>query len=99
MTTHDITSNNSQSLIPPKFLPMKPSKDEMSRLGRFANWINENGGSWVNPDLAAYRDHLLESLSPRSVKAHLSTVRKALQRVARDRDFLYHVAAALAPEG
>jgi integrase len=99
MTTHDITRSNEQNPIPPKFMPMKPSKDEMSRLGRFANWINDKGYSWVSPDLSAYRDHLLETLSPRSVKAHLSTVRKALQRVARDRDFLYHVAATVAPEG
>ncbi len=86
-------------VIPPKFFPTHPNKDEASRLGRFARWINGHGHSWVNPDLAAYRDHLLQTLSARSVKAHLSTVRKALQRVARDRDFLYAVAADFAPDG
>ena len=99
MTSDDRSIIHDAELMPPKFLPMTPNKDELSRLGRFARWTNTNGYSWVNPDLSAYRDHLLETLSPRSVKAHLSTVRKALQRVARDRDFLYEVAATLAPEG
>ena len=98
MTTDDHRIIADSELLPPKFLPLNPNKDEMNRLGRFARWTNDNGYSWVNPDLSAYRDYLLETLSPRSVKAHLSTVRKALQRVARDRDFLYAVAATLAPD-
>lgn len=91
---------------PPKFLPGNPSKDEASRLGKFEQWIQETDGQWVNPDLGAYRDHLMTTptertgkpLSARSIKAHLSTIRKALQRVARDRDYLYTVAASYAPE-
>lgn len=94
MTQNAITPHH----IPPKFMTRQPSKDESSRLNRFANWIADNNGSWVNPDLSAYRDYLLATLAPRSVKAHLSTVRKALQRVARDRDYLYSVAAAYAPD-
>lgn len=100
----DITTLEQHPPTPPRFMPANPSKDEQSRLSRFADWIADNG-SWVSPDLAAYRDYLLttpsertgEPLSPRSVKAHLSTVRKALQRVARDRDYLYSVAAQVAP--
>jgi len=84
--------------MPPKFMPANPDKDEASRLGRFARWMYDNHLQWVNPDLATYRDHLLENLSPRTVKAHLSTVRKALQRVARDRDYLYRIAAHYAPD-
>ncbi|MCI0348278.1 MAG: hypothetical protein L0Z53_02540, partial [Acidobacteriales bacterium] len=95
----DIIPSPHPASSPPRFLPAHPNKDETSRLTRFANWINDHGHSWINPDLAAYRDYLLETLSARSVKAHLSTIRKALQRVARDRDFLYAVAADFAPEG
>jgi len=93
--TNDLIINNA----PPKFLPSSPSKDDTHRLTRFQRWIESNGHSWVNPDMAAYRDDLLHSLAPRSAQAHLSTVRKALQRVARDRDYLYAAAASYAAQG
>jgi integrase len=99
MTHEIITTDNQPVIMPPRFLPANPNKDETSRLGRFAKWIHANEQKWVNPDLSAYRDHLLLTLAPQSVKAHLSTIRKALQRVGRDRDFLYSVAATHAPEG
>ena len=93
--THDLLTTTA----PPKFLPSHPSKDDTHRLTRFQRWLAAHGHSWVNPDLAAYRDDLLHSLAPRSAQAHLATVRKALQRVGRDRDYLYAVAALYAAQG
>ena len=98
MTNHELITTEQTVIIPPRFMPIQASKDETSRLTRFAKWVNNHGRSWVKPDLSAYRDELLLTLAPRSVKAHLSTVRKALQRISRDRDYLYRVAADVAPD-
>jgi hypothetical protein len=37
-------------------------KDGRSRIGKFDVWLQTNGLSWHNPDLAAYRDSLLTNL-------------------------------------
>lgn len=50
-------------------------KDGKSRIGKFENWLKDNKLSWHNPDMAAYRDHLLEKLSPATVASHLSSIR------------------------
>ena len=87
--------------IPPQFLPANPTKDESSRLTKYAAWVHDNGYSWVSPNLRLYRDYLLtkdKPLSARSVESHLSTVRQALRRIADDRDYLYAVAAELSPD-
>jgi integrase len=84
--------------IPPRFLPVNPSKDESSRLLMFADWMHTEGQSWVNPDLAAYRDHLLLKLAPLSVKSHLSTIRKAIKRIMLNRDYLYEAASHIMPD-
>src|SRR5262245_6876670 len=34
------------------------SKDRVSRLTMFADWLNQTGGEWAAPNLAAYRDYL-----------------------------------------
>lgn len=85
--------------IPPSFIPDNPSKDDKSRLLKFARWINKQGGSWVSPKLRDYRSHLLNTMARSSASTHLSTVRQGLQRIADDRDFLYAVAASNAPDG
>lgn len=84
--------------MPPRFMPMQPTKDETSRLTMFADWMHHSEMLWVKPDLAAYRDYLLDNLAPRSVKSHLSTARKALKRVMLDRDYLYTVAGHVMPD-
>lgn len=66
------------------------NKDVESRLRRYTDWLDLNSLSWWQPDLAEYRDYLLdEGLAPASVAAHLSTLRGQYQRVLRDRARFY----------
>lgn len=71
-------------------------KDEMSRVSIFARWQQATGRTWTTPDLAAYRDHLLEQgKKPSTIGAHLATIRSAYARLlAADatRDQLYTLA-------
>lgn len=61
------------------------SKDQASKIGKFRRWLEMSGGAWHAPDLAAYRDYLLQehqpSLSPTSVAVHLATIRSAYNRL------------------
>jgi integrase/recombinase XerD len=66
-------------------VPDEGGKDTLHRAGKFADWLAETGGRWYAPDLASYRDALLEDgLAASSVAAHLSTVRGLYRRVIRD---------------
>jgi site-specific recombinase XerD len=66
-------------------MPEKAGKDRASRLRRFCDWLTETDRGWHDdPDLARYRDYLLENgrvrgdgdgLAPSTVRAHVSTVR------------------------
>lgn len=71
------------------------NRNAASRIGLFAAWQQATGGRWFNPDLAAYRDHLLAAgRMPSSVAAHLSSIRSAYAALARSneiRDALYSV--------
>ncbi len=63
-----------------------------SRLGLFVDWLDAQGQSWHEPDLAAYRDKMLARYTPGSTSAHLSTIRARYREIARDngtRDYLY----------
>jgi integrase/recombinase XerD len=93
-------------------MPRQPNKDEKSRIGYFIDWLAWTGRSWIAPDLRAYRDYLLHertkidpptgntvsaTLAPRTVVAHLSTIRGRYDALLRDnnvRDSLY----AFAPQ-
>jgi site-specific recombinase XerD len=67
-----ITSADVASLL----LPRDPDKDTASRVGRWLAWLDATGDDWLAPDLAGWRDALLdEGLSARTVAAYLSTVR------------------------
>lgn len=69
-------------------VPGDANKDQASRLRAFQTWLKENHYSWhTEPDLAAYRDHLLERLKPSSVKAHLGTIRSRVNKILRSNDF------------
>ena len=88
-------------------MPGQPNKDEKSRIGSFIDWLAWTGRSWISPDLRAYRDYLLHertkidpptgatvsaTLAPRTVVAHLSTIRGRYDALLRDnkvRDSLY----------
>lgn len=72
-------------------------KDGISRIKRFDGWLKENGLSWHNPDLAAYRDNLLQKLAPATVAAHLSSIRGRYNVLLQDnrvRDGLYTLTPA-----
>ena len=92
----ETTSENVAILV-----PVGAVKDKLSQLSRFARWIDSIGGHWYNPDLLAYRDSLLAAgLSPKSVVAHLSTIRTQYRALLRDnglRDRLYAAAPPDAP--
>ena len=76
-------------------LPDAADKDTTHRVNKFLAWMKEQGLALHSPDMAAYRDYLLESYAPSSVQAHLSTVRNQYKRLAKDnatREGLYQVA-------
>ena len=75
-----------------QLFPVEGNKDVKSRMGKFAAWLEDNQIEWWNPDLAAYRDYLLQSLSANSVKSHLGTIRSRYTQLLMSnalRDALY----------
>jgi len=72
-------------------IPPDADKHAKYRLKKFTSWLGER--SWLNPDLAAYRDWLLsEDYAASTVSAHLSTVRGRYGQLLRDntvREMLY----------
>jgi site-specific recombinase XerD len=92
MTTHQplstLQADPATVLIPPG-----AGKDQASRLRRFCQWLNQQGRAWHDdPDLARYRDYLLDQgrvrgdggLAPSTVQAHLGTVRARYQALLAD---------------
>ncbi len=68
------------------------NKDVESRLRRYTDWLDTERLNWWQPDLAEYRDYLLdEGLAPASIAAHLSTLRGQYQRIIRDRARFYNL--------
>jgi site-specific recombinase XerD len=66
-------------------IPHDADKDTASRLGRYQDWITDQGQAWHDPDLAGYRDYLLDQdLAASSVSAHLSTIRGRYQTLLKD---------------
>ena len=64
------------------------SKARRSRLNRFCEWQLAMGDTWYLPDLAGWRDHLLDSegLKARTVRDYLSTVRSAYRHFLRSNE-------------
>ena len=70
-------------------MPAEASGHQKHRLAMFVVWLDEREASWIDPDLAAYRDYLLSDerlvqrgsqlvaspLKPSSAQTHLSTIR------------------------
>lgn len=68
------------------------NKDTESRLRRYTDWLDMTGQHWTRPDLAEYRDLLLdEGLAPTSVSAHLSTVRGRYRELLHNRDLFFNL--------
>ena len=74
-------------------------KNERSRIGRYVRWLAEQDKGVFDVDLATYRDTLQsEGMSPRSVAAHLSTIRSRYNRLMKSeavKDTLYTYSAWL----
>ncbi len=94
-------------------MPRSADKDTLSRLNYFIDWLAFTKRSWLEPDLAAYRDYLLydririnpntggeeaATLAPRSVAAHLATIRGRYAALLRD-NRVRQAFFDLAPEG
>ncbi len=91
-------------------MPERPGKDVKSRLSFYIDWLTARRLHWYQPDLRAYRDYLLHerervdkqgnhkpaTLSPKTVLAHLATIRSRYQalltRSNAVRDRLYDLA-------
>ncbi len=68
-------------------------KDTETRLRRYTDWMDLNGRHWTRPDLAEYRDYLLDQgLAPVSIAAYLATVRSRYRDLLRQRDLFYNLA-------
>jgi len=79
-------------------IPENAGKDRRSRLGAFADWLQETGRTWHTPDLAAYRDHLLTDHKASSTAAYLATVRGRYRDLLKEdatRAALFEQAAAV----
>ncbi|MBZ0294894.1 MAG: tyrosine-type recombinase/integrase [Anaerolineae bacterium] len=57
--------------------PHSADKNVVSQLRRYNRWLVETGRQLYQPDLESYRDHLLATLVPSSVKVHLSNIRRS----------------------
>lgn len=71
------------------------SKDRnvISQVRRYNHWLAENRRPLYPPDLERYRDHLLATLAPSSVRAHLANIRRSYRMLVNNlqhRDALVH---------
>ncbi|QPC83106.1 tyrosine-type recombinase/integrase [Phototrophicus methaneseepsis] len=57
--------------------PHSDNKNIVSQVNRYNRWLIETGQALYLPDLTAYRDHLLTTLAPSSIRAHLSSIRRS----------------------
>lgn len=73
MTKNDLT----QPILGGELPPHSDNKNVVSQVRRYNGWLIDTGRRLYQPDLVAYRDHLLATLAPASVKAHLSSIRRS----------------------
>lgn len=66
----------------------RSNKDERSRILRYLQWTEESGQHWLEPDLEAYRDALLqdENLSASTVAMYVSGVKRQYRRLLESGD-------------
>ena len=57
--------------------PHSDNRNVVSQINRYNRWLAETGQILHQPDLTSYRDLLLETLAPASVRVHLSSVRRS----------------------
>jgi len=70
-------------------LPIADNKNARSQYRIYKSYLSANGQHILRPNLAAYRDWLVEkkSLAPSSLSAYLSTIRSAYRRLILSKDF------------
>jgi site-specific recombinase XerD len=73
--------------------PHSANKNILSQVARYNRWLVETGRGMYQPDLTSYRDHLLMTLAPSSVRAHLSSIRRSYKVLVES---LEHRAALVA---
>lgn len=81
LTQHNPLSNE-QVLAPPE----DRNENIQSRVRLYAEWLTKNDLHWSRPNLAAYRDHLLASHKPTSVRNYLASIRAHYKRILADND-------------
>jgi len=67
----------SQRVLGGELPPHSDNKNVVSQVRRYNEWLAQTGRRLYQPDLVAYRDYLLATLAPASVKAHLSSIRRS----------------------
>ncbi len=77
---------NRDLLVAPPSDDRQAQKDHDHRVGGFADWLTTTGRRFYQPDLDAYRDHLLKErkLAPSTVNVHLSTIRARYRVLLED---------------
>jgi integrase len=76
----------------------KICQDERYLLQKFVNWVRWQPGFFLSPNLAAYRDYLLETgIMPTTAASYLGVIRRRYEDVSRDRDLLYSLITSQAP--
>lgn len=89
MTKNDL----SQPVLGGELPPHSDNKNVVSQLRRYNGWLIDTGRRLYQPDLIAYRDYLLATLAPASVKAHLSSIRRSYKTLVES---VEHRAALIA---
>ena len=73
MTKSSLPDILQHGLLPPH----SDDKNIVSQIRRYNRWLPESGRQLYQPDLETYRNHLLATLAPSSVKVHLSNIRRS----------------------
>lgn len=78
-----------------ELMPARAGKDATSRITRFMDWLAANDQKVHEPNLAAYRDLLLEDLAPSSAAAHLATIRGRYKQIVGSNQYRDMVEVAI----
>ena len=70
----------SQAQLPPH----SDNKNVVSQISRYNRWLTATGRVLHQPDLADYRDLLLETLAPASARVHLSSIRRSYKTLVEN---------------
>lgn len=86
---------NTLTTITQALQPATNNKNCISHLNRYNQYVRENKDyKLLDPNLKAYRDYLLSSLSPSTVKVHLSHIRQSYKQLIQNRDMFYRMIPA-----